>query len=109
KTNGPQDGGQSTTAVATPPAIHQGFPVTWLVNGLALDMGRDVACGKGRAALLGLEGVDLLVVGANSDALGVVQRGPVDGARDVIERVFVLAACVDGGGKAFELAKCLGG
>jgi hypothetical protein len=50
-----------------------------------------------RADLLRFEGADLLVGGADQDALLVVQHRAVDGAGDVVEREFGFAARVDDG------------
>ena len=107
--DGAQDGGQGAAAVAAAPAVDQGFPAAGSIDQLALDVGGDVARGQGCAAFFGLKGVDLLVQGADDDALGVVQRGPVDGTGDVVERVFVFAPGIDDGFKLVELAQGLGG
>ena len=50
--------------------------------------------------LLRFKGIDLLVHGANDDALFVVERGPVDRTGQVVEREFVLTAGVTDGAEA---------
>ena len=90
-----QDQRQRTAAFAAAPAIHQRLPVARLVQHLALNVGRNVLGDQRGADFFGLELADLLVTRADDFSLLVVQAGPVDGARQMVLRVFVLAAGVN--------------
>ena len=104
-----QDGGQCTAAVAAAPAIDQRFPAFGLVQHFPFNVCGDVARGQRCAALLGLEGVDLLVHGADQDAFGIVQAGPVQRTGHVVERMFVFGTGVDDGVKFAKAVQHLGG
>jgi hypothetical protein len=50
-----------------------------------------------RAELLGFKRTDLLVHGADRDALLVIEHRRVDGARQMVDRAFARAARIDDG------------
>ncbi len=90
-----QYGGQRAAALTTAPAIQQRAPVFGLADDFTFDVGGNIARRYNRSVLPGFKRADLFVEGAYVRALGVVQRGPVEGAKQVVERVFVFAAGID--------------
>ena len=86
----------------TAPAVGQRFPFFGFVDDFAVDVSGDIACCYGRTAFFGLEGIHLFVQGANIAAFFVVECGPVNGAGQMVFRIFTLAAGVDQGVKFME-------
>ena len=105
KTDGAQNRGQRTAAVAAPPAVDQWLPALGFVDHLTFDVCGNIAGGQRSPPLFGLERVDLLVERADLDTLVVVQRGPVDGARQVVFGKFGFRARVD---NSVETAQAVG-
>ena len=82
-------------ALATAPAVDQRAPFLGLVQHLLFDVARDIPRNHGSAHLLGLEGRDLLVGGANHHPLFVAQDWKIDSTRDVVEGKFCRRTHVD--------------
>ena len=105
--DGRQHGGQRTAALPAAPAVDQRRPVLGLVHRFALDVRSDVARRQHRAALARREGRDLLVLGADQRAFGVVQRRPVDRAGQAVLGVLAFRARVDHRVELGEPGECL--
>ena len=95
-------------SLAAAPAVDERRPVARQFEHVTLDMRCDVARDQRGAALPRGERRHLLVLGADRNALGVVQRRPVDCPREVVERELAFGACVDDGAEGIEALQRLG-
>ena len=100
KANCGQHRRQRTAAVTAAPAIHQRLPGTGYVRQVGVNMGGNVTCDQRSTLFFRFKRIDLFVKGTDQYPLVVIQRGPVLGIGNVVEREFGGTARVNDGVEA---------